>query len=189
MTTKNKYISLAMITILMFFMIILGLNVKSVFAFNGIPNNLTEQELYNETNTYNVSVTTSTTDSDRINNTTQYSVTYNMSQKNSNQVMNTTQITVLTHRLGKARKLYKQGKPFKPDFDDFLEALYAYSEMEFKYGGVQYEVFRTDNGIWFCSPATRREFKTRRDFIEEANINGAPLKLIWNSVTDVDYGM
>ena len=88
MTTKNKYISLAMITILMFFMIILGLNVKSVFAFNGIPNNLTEQELYNETNTYNVSVTTSTTDSDRINNTTQYSVTYNMSQKNSNQVTN-----------------------------------------------------------------------------------------------------
>ena len=49
--------------------------------------------------------------------------------------------------LNKARKLYKQGKPFKPDFDDFLEALYAYSEMEFKYGGVQYEVFRTDNGI------------------------------------------
>ena len=91
--------------------------------------------------------------------------------------------------LNKARKLYKQGKPFKPDFDDFLEALYSYSEMEFKYGGVQYEVFRTDNGIWFCSPTTRREFKTRRDFIEEANINGAPLKLIWNSVTDVDYGM
>lgn len=106
MTTKNKYISLTMITILMFFMIILGLNVKSVFAFNGIPNNLTEQELYNETNTYNVSVTTSTTDSDRINNTTQYSVTYNMSQKNSNQVMNTTQITVLTHGLGSKASIW-----------------------------------------------------------------------------------
>ena len=34
--------------------------------------------------------------------------------------------------LDKARQLYKQGKPLKPDFDDFMEFYDGYGEVEFK---------------------------------------------------------
>lgn len=42
--------------------------------------------------------------------------------------------------LNKAKKLYSQGKAFLPDFNDFIEALYMYSEMLFKHDGTLYEV-------------------------------------------------
>ena len=38
--------------------------------------------------------------------------------------------------LNKARRLYQEGKPFRPDLNDFLDGLYFYSEMEFWYKGL-----------------------------------------------------
>ena len=90
--------------------------------------------------------------------------------------------------LNKAKSLYKQGKPFKPDFEDFVEALFMYSEMTFKYKDVLYEVFlRQDDAIVFCSATMQREFKSKREFIDEANIDNALLKDIWPDVIDADY--
>lgn len=39
--------------------------------------------------------------------------------------------------LNKARQLYKENKPLKPDLDDFLAMLYFYSEVEFWYNGLE----------------------------------------------------
>lgn len=91
-----------------------GLNSQNVFAFSGTNNTITEETLYNETNTYNVNGNCFDDNNQFIKtivdvpdgskteryNPYQYNISYNMSQKNSNQVMNTTQITVLTHGLG-----------------------------------------------------------------------------------------
>lgn len=72
-----------------------GLTTINAFAFSGTNISLTEQELYNATNTYNVKndiftdtgVFLSTRDEDRITEKTQYNIAYNMSQKNNNQVI------------------------------------------------------------------------------------------------------
>ena len=43
--------------------------------------------------------------------------------------------------LSRAREQYKQGLPFKADFDEFIRGLLFYSEMLFDYRGTTYEVF------------------------------------------------
>ena len=43
--------------------------------------------------------------------------------------------------LSHAREQYKQGLPFKADFDEFIQGLFFYSEMLFDYQGATYEVF------------------------------------------------
>ncbi len=90
--------------------------------------------------------------------------------------------------LNKAKKLYSQGKAFLPDFNDFIEALYMYSEMLFKHDGTLYEVFiRGDDTIVFCSDEMEQEFTSKNDFINESHIGSRLLKDIWNEVTDVSY--
>ena len=42
--------------------------------------------------------------------------------------------------LNKAKQLYKAGKPFEPNLDEFIEALFSYSEMQFEYKGTYYAV-------------------------------------------------
>ena len=42
--------------------------------------------------------------------------------------------------LNKARELYKEGKPFMPDLDDFIDGYNFYGEMEFTYQGKTYMV-------------------------------------------------
>ena len=54
MTKKGKYFLITIISIIMLITTFLGIGLQSAFAFSGIPNTLTEQELYNATNTYNV---------------------------------------------------------------------------------------------------------------------------------------
>ncbi|MDY4186660.1 MAG: hypothetical protein SOX77_02215 [Candidatus Borkfalkiaceae bacterium] len=86
---------------------LLGVDRLVVKAYDGIAA-LTEKQLYNETNTYNVTEGLFNTsgniitevDGNRINNTTQYNVSYNLGQKNDNKVTESAQITVLTHGLG-----------------------------------------------------------------------------------------
>lgn len=94
--------------------------------------------------------------------------------------------------LNKAKKLYEEGKNFKPDIDDFVEGLKQYGEMEFKYRGNIFVVFRyTDyfevvfdaDGISF----EKQTFKTYEDFINKANINGRLLKDIWSEIENPYY--
>ncbi len=79
-----------------------------MYARAETDSGLSEKELYNATNTYNVNESCFesdgkfhvVTENDRITETKQYHIGYDMSTKNGNQVMSTPQVTVLTHGLG-----------------------------------------------------------------------------------------
>ncbi len=107
MVKKWKVYLIALITLVMFITTFFGLSTMNAYAFGGTNSSLTEQELYNATNTYNVETDCfkdngnfdTITDSSRVY-STQYEISYNLTQKNNNQVMGSAQITVLTHGLG-----------------------------------------------------------------------------------------
>ena len=93
--------------------------------------------------------------------------------------------------LNKAKQLYSEGKPFEPDLDDFVEALYNYSEMQFEYNGVYYAVElvaqnKDEHDIELCNSKTDETyiFKTKEDFINNAKVEGKLLKDIWDYTTD-----
>ena len=93
--------------------------------------------------------------------------------------------------LSRAREQYKQGLPFKADFDEFIRGLLFYSEMLFDYRGTTYEVFMKGDEksdiIVFCCAEFQQEFFSEKDFREKANINGNLLKDIWDEVQDPRY--
>ncbi len=83
-----------------------------------------------------------------------------------------------------ARLQYKKGLPFKATFQEFVNGLYFYSEMLFKYNDVTYEVFfGKEQQIIFCCKEFQQEYKNREDFENKANINGKLLKELWDDVT------
>ncbi len=91
--------------------------------------------------------------------------------------------------LSKAKKLYAEGKPFLPDYEDFIGGLNFYGEMEFYFGGERYGVMRTDKGVEFFS-LTGEFFeilKDEEDFENNANIGGKLLKGIWHEVQDANW--
>ena len=85
----------------------------------------------------------------------------------------------------RAREQYKQGKPFKATFEDFVNGLYFYSEMTFWHKGTIYSVYfapnRKEEIIYFGSEKIFQEYDTREEFMETANIDGKLLKDIWDS--------
>ena len=93
--------------------------------------------------------------------------------------------------LSRAREQYKQGLPFKADFDEFIRGLLFYSEMLFDYRGTTYEVFMKGDEksdiIVFCCAEFQQEFFSEKDFREKANLNGNLLKDIWDEVQDPRY--
>ena len=88
----------------------------------------------------------------------------------------------------RAREQYKQGKPFKATFEDFINGLYFYSEMEFKHKGKIYVVYfvhnTNENIICFESDKISQKYLTREDFKDKANIDGQLLKDIWDTEID-----
>ena len=95
--------------------------------------------------------------------------------------------------LSHARDQYKQGLPFKADFDEFIRGLLFYSEMLFDYQGKTYEAYLYRNKnvepykFVFCCAEFLQEYFSEKDFREKANINGDLLKDIWNEVQDPRY--
>lgn len=90
--------------------------------------------------------------------------------------------------LNKAKKLYKEGKPFVSDFEDFIAGLYMYSEMLFDYENLTYEVFfKKGDVIVLASNNMQQEFKSRKDFEDNANIDGKKIKDIWNDIKNPRY--
>ena len=90
-----------------------------------------------------------------------------------------------------AREQYKQGKPFKATFEEFLNGLFFYSEMLFEYNNKTYEVFLKakkdsqsddDYNIIFCCEEFHQEYKSREEFENKANINGILLKDMWDKI-------
>ncbi len=93
--------------------------------------------------------------------------------------------------LNKARQLYKEGKSFEPNLDEFIESLFIYSETQFEYKGIYYAVElvgRSKNNvdIQLYNSKTREKFlfKTKEDFKNNAKIDGKLLKDIWDETTD-----
>lgn len=101
-----------------------------------------------------------------------------------------------------AREQYRQGKPFKASFEEFINGLKFYSEVEFVYLGETYGVSFYKNGK---SYKTRDEmegdvefyknddenflqkFSSVKEFENDANINGKKLKDIWNDVSSAGF--
>lgn len=91
--------------------------------------------------------------------------------------------------LNKAKRLYQEGKPFRPDLNDFVEMLYFYSEVEFWYKGLNCCVsIREDNKIEFgWSPDNVYYFADKNDFIQNAKIGDEYVKDVWDKVEDPKY--
>lgn len=94
--------------------------------------------------------------------------------------------------LSKAKKLYKFNKLFNPDFEDFINNLLFYGEMEFKYKNFKYVVDRyTDKfEIQICKVndyENRQSYKSIDEFISKAKIDNKLLKDIWEDITNVNW--
>jgi hypothetical protein len=89
--------------------------------------------------------------------------------------------------LSRAREQYKKGLPFKATFEDFVNGLFFYSEMLFDYQNKRHEVFLKDDDIYFESKEFQQIYKTRKEFMEKAHIDGKPLKDIWKDVENAGF--
>lgn len=103
LTKVTSILGLAIISICA---LVFGVTATVLYA-HAEGETLTERELYNATNTYNVNDSIFDENGDiipvdekRKNSDIQYRLSYDMSAKNGNQVMSITQVTVLTHGLG-----------------------------------------------------------------------------------------
>jgi len=92
--------------------------------------------------------------------------------------------------LNRAKQLYGEGKPFEPNFDEFIEALHAYGETQFKYNNIYYavELVETETGetkisLYNSKTKENTPFNSENDF-KNAIVNGKPLKEIWDQTTD-----
>lgn len=92
--------------------------------------------------------------------------------------------------LNKAKRLYQEGEPFRPDLNDFLDGFNVYGEMQFKYKNIDCELVRSNNngGISFCYEEGKPIlFKNKEDFICNAKIRNEFVRDIWNKVEDPKY--
>ena len=73
--------------------------------------------------------------------------------------------------LSHAKEQYKQGLPFKADFDEFIRELFFYSEMLFDYKQTTYEVFlkgdEEPDMIVFCCTDFQQKFFRKRIFAKK----------------------
>jgi len=108
----------------------------------------------------------------------------NMSWEFPDRVINPTLLS-----LNKAKKMFSEGKPLIPSFDDFIDGLFFYSEMKFTYKNVVYGVgfFKNQISIYNSEIGHSSLYKDRGDFSANANINGTKLRDIWHEVTDAGF--
>lgn len=89
--------------------------------------------------------------------------------------------------LSHAREQYKAGKPFKANFEEFINGYKFYGEMLFWHNGVCYEVFGNRNEISLASKDIMQTYATIEDFKAQANINGRLLVDIWDEVEEPSF--
>ena len=94
--------------------------------------------------------------------------------------------------LHKAKKLYQQAKPFIPDWEDFVNDLNFYGEMQFEYNGDLYIALRytDDKSVELYKEQcleNKEIYKNIADFKTNAQIDGKHLKLIWKDVKNADW--
>lgn len=92
--------------------------------------------------------------------------------------------------LNKAKQLYNEGKPFRPDLNDFLEGFDMYGEMQFIYKNIDCELFRSNNegGIsFYYEEGNEILFNNKEDFIQNAKIGNEYVRDIWHLVENPSY--
>ena len=92
--------------------------------------------------------------------------------------------------LNKARELYKEGKPFTPDFQDFIDGYNFYGEMEFTYKGATYGLMgNADESVefWGMNTDIYEVYKDIEEFEQKAQINGKLVKDIWSEVENANW--
>ena len=82
----------------------------------------------------------------------------------------------------RAREQYKQGKPFKASFEDFINGLKFYSEMLFEFNGDVFEVFFKQDKVYFCTEKFQQIYADVEEFKNKANIDGVLLKDMWDKI-------
>ncbi|MCL2540052.1 MAG: hypothetical protein FWE53_01285 [Firmicutes bacterium] len=94
----------------------------------------------------------------------------------------------------RAKELHVQGKALKPSFNEFIQVLYEYDEMEFVHNGTVYGVIRgeaeTGNKIELFIVGVKdssKFYKDYNDFRQNAEINSLLLSKVWDEVTDVNF--
>jgi len=94
----------------------------------------------------------------------------------------------------RARTLHTEGKPIIPNFEEFMEVLYQYGEMQFDYLGRTFGVIRGDvetgrNIDLFDVNKSDSyvKFFDYDDFRQNAKIDDKPLRDIWNEVIGVNF--
>lgn len=93
--------------------------------------------------------------------------------------------------LSRAREQYKRGEPFKATFEDFVNGLFFYAEMIFKYHDKTYGVILGHQReiIFACIGCDEFEqtYFTREEFELNANIDNKLLKDIWDEVENPGF--
>ena len=90
--------------------------------------------------------------------------------------------------LTKARAQFAANQPFSPSFEDFVEALTKYSEMELEYNGTTFYVYLFGGKqVAFGCKDFEKRYLNLQDFIEHASINNVLLKDIWKEIKNANY--
>ena len=91
----------------------------------------------------------------------------------------------------KAKRLFAEGKPLSPSFEDFIDGLKFYKEMQFDYDGKTYGVLIRENDAvhfyLFHSLVNYQIYPSVSDFYEKAHINSTPLSSLWQEVLNAGY--
>lgn len=104
-----------------------------------------------------------------------------------NQILLTNMIS-----LNKAKKLYSEGKPLAPEFNDFLEFCDDYNEVEFSYGKKQYCVTKSDDDIFALYECGNNavllgKYQSIEDFAHNASIAGTLIKDLWGNIKEFGW--
>lgn len=88
-----------------------------------------------------------------------------------------------------AKKLYKEGKPLRPNFEEFIEFFRVYGEVQFTHKKKVYGFYRGNPIAMFCVGVNNstKYYESYDDFRKRAEIDGLLLKDIWNEVEGVNY--
>ena len=90
----------------------------------------------------------------------------------------------------RARQLHRERKGLEPSFEEFLELLRIYGELEFDYKNTTFGVIRLDDRIemfYDNNSRTLTTYKSLADFKARATIKNSLLKDIWYKVKKVRY--
>ena len=91
----------------------------------------------------------------------------------------------------KAKRLFAEGQPLSPSFEDFIKGLKFYKEMQFDYDGKTCGVLIRENDAvhfyLFHSLENYQIYPSVSDFHEKAHINGTPLSSLWSDVLNAGY--